>query len=113
MVTHASIHVWRIPWTEKSDELQAMGSQSVRQDTTEACMYTGSLTVENYFGDLIILEIAKYKLKVLAYSVSGEIFTTGLHMASFSLCLSYRLSMVHGRKRESKLWSFFCFLQRH
>ena len=56
MVTHASIHAWRIPRTEESDELQAMGLQSVRQDTTEACVYTGSLTIRklfwrfNYFG---------------------------------------------------------------
>ena len=58
------------------------------------------------------MEIAKYKLKVLAYSVSGEMFTSGLHMASFSLCLSYSLSMVHSRMRESKVWSFFPLLTK-
>ena len=28
MVTHSSILAWKIPWTEKSGRLQAMGSQS-------------------------------------------------------------------------------------
>ena len=32
MATHSSIIAWRIPWTEKSDQLQSMGSQRVRQD---------------------------------------------------------------------------------
>ena len=27
MVTHSSILAWRIPWTEKPDRLQSMGSQ--------------------------------------------------------------------------------------
>ena len=30
MVTHSSILAWKIPWTEKSGRLQAMGSQRVR-----------------------------------------------------------------------------------
>ena len=29
MVTHYSILVWRIPWTEESSGLQSMGSQRV------------------------------------------------------------------------------------
>ena len=32
MVTHSSILAWRIPWTEKSSGLQAMGSQRVKDD---------------------------------------------------------------------------------
>ena len=32
MVTHSSILAWRIPWTEKPDGLQAMGSQRVRHN---------------------------------------------------------------------------------
>ena len=28
MVTHSSILVWKIPWTEESGGLQSMGSQS-------------------------------------------------------------------------------------
>ena len=28
MATHSSIHAWKIPWTEKHDKLQFMGSQS-------------------------------------------------------------------------------------
>ena len=32
MVTHFSILVWRIPWTEESGRLQSMGSQRVRHD---------------------------------------------------------------------------------
>ena len=32
MVTHSSILAWRIPWTEKPDRLQSMGSQRVGHD---------------------------------------------------------------------------------
>ena len=32
MATHSSILAWRIPWTEKSGELQPMGSQRVRHN---------------------------------------------------------------------------------
>ena len=32
METHSSLLAWRIPWTEKPDGLQAMGSQRVRHD---------------------------------------------------------------------------------
>ena len=31
MVTHSSIHAWRIPWTEEPGGLQFMGSQSQTQ----------------------------------------------------------------------------------
>ena len=32
MATHSSILAWRIPWTENSGGLQAMGSQRVGHD---------------------------------------------------------------------------------
>ena len=32
MAIHASILAWRIPWTEKPDGLQSIGSQRVRHD---------------------------------------------------------------------------------
>ena len=32
MVTHSSILVWKIPWTEEPDRLQSMGSLRVRYD---------------------------------------------------------------------------------
>ena len=32
MATHSSILAWRIPWTEKSGELQSMESQRVGHD---------------------------------------------------------------------------------
>ena len=31
-VTHSSILVWRIPWTEEPGELQAIGSQRIGHD---------------------------------------------------------------------------------
>ena len=34
MVTHSSMLVWRIPWTEKPGRLQSTGSQRVRLDFT-------------------------------------------------------------------------------
>ena len=32
MATHSSILAWRIPWTEATSRLQAMGLQRVRHD---------------------------------------------------------------------------------
>ena len=32
MVIYSSILAWRIPWTEKPEELQSMGSQRVGHD---------------------------------------------------------------------------------
>ena len=32
MATHSSILAWRIPWTEKPDGLQSMGSKRVGHD---------------------------------------------------------------------------------
>ena len=32
MATHSSTLVWKIPWTEKPEGLQYMGSQRVRHD---------------------------------------------------------------------------------
>ena len=32
MATHSSILAWRIPWAEEPDELQSIGSQTVRHD---------------------------------------------------------------------------------
>ena len=32
MVTHSSILVWRIPWTEEPGMLKSMGSQRVKHD---------------------------------------------------------------------------------
>ena len=32
MATHLSMLAWKIPWTDKPDQLQSMGSQRVRLD---------------------------------------------------------------------------------
>ena len=32
MATHSSILAWKIPWSEKPDRLQSMGSQKVRHN---------------------------------------------------------------------------------
>ena len=32
MATHSSILTWKIPWTEKPDSLQSMGSQRLGHD---------------------------------------------------------------------------------
>ena len=47
MATHPSILAWEIPWTEKPDRLQSMGSQRVGHDretntvcVTESLCYT-------------------------------------------------------------------------
>ena len=42
VATHSSIFAWRIPWTEKPDGLQSVGSQRVGHDleTKEQQIYT-------------------------------------------------------------------------
>ena len=35
MATHSSILIWRIPWTEKPDGLQSLGSQRNRHDWSD------------------------------------------------------------------------------
>ena len=43
MVTHSSIHAWRIPWTEEPDGLQCIGLQRIGHDWSDlARMYTGA-----------------------------------------------------------------------
>ena len=38
VATHSSILAWRIPWTEKTDQVQFMGSQRIRHGrVTPAC----------------------------------------------------------------------------
>ena len=32
MATHSSVLAWKIPWTEKLDRLQSMGSQRIGHD---------------------------------------------------------------------------------
>ena len=39
MATHSSILTWRIPWTEESDRLQSIQSQTVGQAGTYAYIY--------------------------------------------------------------------------
>ena len=44
MATHPSILAWRIPWTEKSDGLQSMGSQRAARDRNDsACTHAHGL----------------------------------------------------------------------
>ena len=41
MATHSSILAWKIPWTEEAGQLQSMGPQGVRHDSSDfACMHT-------------------------------------------------------------------------
>ena len=45
MASHSSILAWRIPWTEKSGELQSMGSQRVRHNQSASnCMKSESVS---------------------------------------------------------------------
>ena len=41
MATHSSILVWRIPWTEKSGQLQSTGSQRVGHDWSDLAWKVG------------------------------------------------------------------------
>ena len=49
MATHSSTLAWKIPWTEKPDRLQTMGSQSrTRLSDITHHKETKDLYVENY-----------------------------------------------------------------
>ena len=39
MATNSSIHVWRIPWTEKPSGLQSMESQRVGHDSVTNTLF--------------------------------------------------------------------------
>ena len=43
MEIHLTILVWKIPWTEKLDSLESMGSQRVRQDLARQVLGPGAL----------------------------------------------------------------------
>ena len=42
MVTHFSIFVWRIPWTEELGGLQSMRLHRVEHDSSDLAQHTGS-----------------------------------------------------------------------
>ena len=52
--THSSVFAWRIPWTEKPDRLQSMGSQRVRHDWVSHTTLFLDLGVEVVGQDLRI-----------------------------------------------------------
>ena len=52
MVTHSSIFVWRIPWTEKPDRLQSMGSQRVRHNWATSLHFT--LLLLSHFSRVLL-----------------------------------------------------------
>ena len=39
MVTHSSIHAWRIPWTEEPGRLQSKGLQTAGHDWSDLAQY--------------------------------------------------------------------------
>ena len=54
MATHSSILAWRIPWTEKPDSIQLMGSQESNMTVTEhACMSIGCCQLEAVLASLL------------------------------------------------------------
>ena len=51
MAGHASILVWRIPWTDEPGGLQSMGLQRVRHDSSNlACMHC-CFTIQKTFEE--------------------------------------------------------------
>ena len=65
MTTHSSILAWEMPWTEKPDGLQFMGSQRLRHELAtknsnskyvQTCEYVISHG-KNNFADVIKLKI--------------------------------------------------------
>ena len=49
MVTHSSLHAWRIPWTEEPGGLQSMESQRVGHDSA-----TNIYMLQHYYLSLIV-----------------------------------------------------------
>ena len=60
MVTHSSILAWRTLWTEELGELQSMGLQKVRHDTTNTSLQE-RLNIWNFVN--VILSFIHYSLK--------------------------------------------------
>ena len=106
MATHSSILAWKIPWSEKPDKLQSMGSQRVQHDSQKwlhFCMlfiyvwmsvitYYGKCQKENmyllllykaYIRASLVAQIVKYilllKLKEIYWS-----------MVDLQCCVSFR-----------------------
>ena len=52
MVTHSSILVWRIPWTEESGGLCPIGSQRVRHDRSNLV----HMPAHDYIGPIQIIQ---------------------------------------------------------
>ena len=57
-ITYSSILAWRIPWTEKPDRLQSMGSQRVRHDWATS-LSLKSIHTQKYTDDIPCMLCAK------------------------------------------------------
>ena len=103
MVTHSSILAWRIPWTEESDRLQYIGSQSRTQlkphntahNTTRATYKWGTVCQVNFPG--VIANLHTSKLEIWNKSVNSNIipqsqsvYKTSLTFSADSFCMILR-----------------------
>ena len=71
MATHSSILAWRIPWTEKPDRLQSMGSQRVGQDLEkEHTHYVECISKFQSQLNIILAEHIKLAFQECRYSVN-------------------------------------------
>ena len=59
MATHSSTLAWKIPWTEKPDRLQSMGSQRVGHDWATSLLYLARRSCEITHTVLKVLTIQR------------------------------------------------------
>ena len=75
METRYSILAWRIPWTEKPDRLQSMGSQRVRHDwATNTLKVKGSTFPETEFMSMVFYESILLYLNCETENHSNKLF---------------------------------------
>ena len=123
MATHSSILAWKIPWSEKPDKLQSMGSQRVQHDSQKwlhFCMlfiyvwmsvitYYGKCQKENMY--LLLLYKAYIRASLVAQIVKYILF---LKLKNFiGVWLIYNVVLVSGvQQSELVLPTHVCMLSR-
>ena len=67
MATHSGTIAWKIPWTEKPDRLQSMGSQRIRHDWVTSLSPSLSDRIQRWKGRCVLLFLNYFPLP--SYSI--------------------------------------------
>ena len=107
MLTHFSILAWRIPWTEKTGELQSMGSQRVRQDWTINTHTTSILyikvwgTLQTFTEKAMATHSSTLAWKIPWAEESGRLQSTGSLRVGHDWTTSLSLfTFMHWRRKR-------------